>query len=76
MKRREQVLELLSIYKERTGKHTVSSESLFDFLQSNPSLPINLIHFKYKTKREIASFLRTHIKSKKKEGNNRTVFMI
>lgn len=75
MKRREQVIELLSIYKERTGKHTVSSESLFDFLQSNPSLPKNLIHFKYKTKRELAAFLRAHIKQKEKRKKT-TIFMI
>ena len=72
MKRRQQVLELIGLYKERTGRDDITTDSIISFIENN-KLPQHLTHFKNCTKREIAHLLASYAKEKECEGN-RTVF--
>lgn len=74
MKHEHQVMEILRIYRERRGT-AVTAESLYDFLQ-DAHLPRHLVCWRHKTKRELSALLRTYVRDKKKERNNRTVFLI
>ena len=85
MKRRQQVLKLVELYKEHKTQQAehiletigvrfrgefeviITSENLFEFLQS-AELPPSLVHFKRKSKQEIALLLNTHLNKKERKG--------
>ncbi len=85
MKRRQQVLRLVELYKEHKTQQVerileglgvrfdgnfeviITSERLFEFLQS-AELPPSLAHFKRKSKQEIALLLNTHLNEKERKG--------
>ena len=72
MRRREQVLELINIYRERTGREDITTDSVISFIENN-KLPQHLTHFKNRTRREIAHLLASYASEKERKGN-RTVF--